>query len=320
MTPTKSGGQNGSISSFDAAKIAQFVVGAASLDPAQQIVADVSGNGNISSFDAALVATWAVGNPGTGLTGNWKFNPPSNTHASITGDITGEDYAALLMGDVSGNWLNNGARSALRSGPERNTAVAAPHLMTPANSEVLIPIRVDGAANKEIISYEFDLRYDPAVIQPRPNPVDIVGTVSRGLSVVANAKETGLLRVAVYGPMPLSGNGLLLGLHFTAVGSPGSLSPLTWERLVFNDGEPGATLTDGQVELSAAAPNKAEITGNLLNQASQGISNTRVRLTDTGGRSYYTFSNGSGIYRFNGLKVGQTLRLALIREKLRSNL
>lgn len=248
ITPSKAGGQNTSISSFDAARIAQFVVGSVTFSAAEQIVADVSGAGGISSFDAALVGKYAVSTPGSGQAGNWRFDPPSNTHAAITGDINGEDYSALLMGEVSGNWLNTGARQALRNGPERTTVVTAPRLGTIANGEVLIPVSVEGSANKGIISYEFDLRYDPSVIQPQADPVDVAGTVSRGLSVVSNASEAGFLRVAVYGAMPIDADGLLLILKFTAVGTAGSASPLTWERFVFNDGDPNATFTDGQAE------------------------------------------------------------------------
>ena len=42
ITPTKTGGQNGAVTSFDAALIAQYTVGNISLDTAQKIVADVS--------------------------------------------------------------------------------------------------------------------------------------------------------------------------------------------------------------------------------------------------------------------------------------
>ena len=58
----------------------------------------------------------------------------------------------------------------------------------------------------------------------------MAGTISRGLSVVTNSSEPGLLRVAVYGPMPIDGNGVLLNLRFTAVGKAGSVSPLLFER------------------------------------------------------------------------------------------
>ncbi len=249
ITPSKSGGQNLSISSFDAARISQFVTGNVTLTPAQQIVSDVSGTGGISSFDAALVAKYAVAAPGTGSTGNWIFTPPSNTHASVTGSLT-EDYSALLMGDVSGNWLNTGARlSRGVNGPERSTSVVAPNLQMAAKGKLLIPISVEGVADKDVIAYEFDLRYDPKVIEPDANPVDVVNTISRGLSVVFNSSEPGLLRVAVYGPTPIVSNGTLLNLRFSAVGSPGTTSPLTWERVIFNEGDLDTTVTNGQVLL-----------------------------------------------------------------------
>ena len=136
-------------------------------------------------------------------------------------------------------------------------AVDAPRLSAPAGGEVLIPVAVQGAAGKDIISYEFALRYDPSVIQPQADPVDLTGTASRGLSAVANAAEPGLLRVVVYGPSPIDGNGVLLNLRFRAIGTPGSASPLTWERIIFNEGDPGTFVTDGRVELASAAPSQA---------------------------------------------------------------
>ena len=58
-------------------------------------------------------------------------------------------------------------------------------IVTPADGEVVIPVSVTGAADKSIVSYEFDLRYDPSVLQPQAEPVDLAGTVSRGLIAVA---------------------------------------------------------------------------------------------------------------------------------------
>ena len=254
ITPTKTGGQNGAITSFDAAKIAQHVVGGITLSSTQQTVADVSGNGNISSFDAGLVAGYAVGNPSAGSSGNWIFNPVNNTHASVTGNITSENYTAFLMGDVSGNWTSAGARAAIGEGPERFTAVSAPHLVTSALNEVVIPISVEGIVDKEIVSYEFDLRYDPLVIQPQADPVDVAKTVSRGFAVATNMAEFGLLRVLLYGPIAVDSDGVLLNLKFTAVGVPGSVSPLVWEKFLLNEGGPLITTTDGVVEVSAATP------------------------------------------------------------------
>ena len=88
------------------------------------------------------------------------------------------------------------------------------------------------------------------MIQPLADVVDVAGTVSRGLTVVANPNEPGRLRVVVYGPLPIDNDGLLLNLRFTAVGAPGTISPLTWERIMFNEGESQTLMTNGQVEIS----------------------------------------------------------------------
>ena len=108
---------------------------------------------------------------------------------------------------------------------------------------------MSGVANKGVIAYEFDLRYDPSVIRPVLNPVDIAGTASRSLTPVVNASEPGLLRVVMYGPMAINGNGVLVNLKFTVVGQSGS-SPLTFDRLMFNEGDPAATTTAGQIVIA----------------------------------------------------------------------
>jgi Cohesin domain/Dockerin type I domain len=262
VTPTKTTGQNG-ITSFDAARIAQHVAGINPFTGNQLIVADVSGNGSISSFDSSEVAKYVTGVPPFGNSGNWIFDPPNRTYPSVTNDIPNQDYSALLMGEVTGNWSDIGGRADGRSQSsvgdgvgggesEKSITVSAARLVASADHEVIVPVTVDGAADKGIISYEFDLKYDPSVIQPQANPVDVVGTVSRGLMVVANTTEPGLLKVAVYGPMPIDSNGVLFNLRFSAVGTTGVVSPLVWERIMFNEGL-GATVADGQVELSAAA-------------------------------------------------------------------
>lgn len=279
VTPTKTGGVNASISSFDAARIAQHAAGPpnAQLTGSQLLVADVSNNGSITSFDAGMIAKFVAGPPyeppGIGLTGSWKFSPVNKNYASVTASIAGEDYSALLMGEISGNWTNTGARPAAEprdsdkqpsekqrlstvgrrqfavGGYEENIYVGLPILTASTDKDILVPITVDGIADKDVISYEFNLRYDPSVIQPVGDSVDLKGTASRGLSMVINASEAGLLRVVVYGAMPINENGLLLNLRFAVVGAVGSVSPLVFERMMFNEGEPRVCVSDGRIEL-----------------------------------------------------------------------
>ena len=266
IKPTKPGGANTSITSNDAARVAQGVSGTVPfLTLNQKFASDASGNGAVSSNDAALIARFAAGLPGTGNVGQWKFftanlpgspsgplpTPPYNdsrTYASVTSSVTGEDYVALLIGEASGNY-NPATHPRPAAGPSSTTSVELPQMTASTEKEITIPVSIRGAAGQEIISYEFNLKYDPSVLQPISEPADLANTVSRSLMVVTNPYEPGLLRVVVYGPMPIDTDGVLLNLRFTAIGNPGSISPLTWERTVFNEDLP-ITTTSGQVELT----------------------------------------------------------------------
>ncbi|MFN0279328.1 MAG: cohesin domain-containing protein, partial [Pyrinomonadaceae bacterium] len=249
VTPSLMGRQNGSINSLDAALILQHVLGISVLDSTQQIVADISGNGVIQTYDAADVAGYAISGFSAGRTGDWIFSPLGRTYQSVSGNITGENYNALLIGEVSGNWSNNESRSGNRGGPERPTIVTAPNLVTTTSDEVIIPINIQNGENREIISYEFDLRYDPLVIQPQIKPVSTEETVSLDLSFATNIIEPGLLKVAVYGAMPIVSDGVLLNLKFNVVGASGAMSTLVWERIVLNEGYPEASTADGMIEV-----------------------------------------------------------------------
>jgi len=250
ITPNKFGGVNNAITSFDAARVSQYVTGRITFTPAQLFVADVSSTTGVTSFDAALIARFVASlGPPQGNTGSWRFGPSSRSYTTVYSNFTGEDYFAHLMGEVSGNW---GDPSSFRPtvGPERLTTVAAPNIVTTPGMEVIVPISVNGTTGKDVIAYEFDLRYDPSVIQPLAEPFDVAGTLSSSLFVVTNAETPGILRVVVYGTEPLDGSGVLLNLRFTAVGEPGTVSHLTWENILFNEGDPRVTMTHGQVEIS----------------------------------------------------------------------
>ena len=309
VTPSKIGGGNGAVSAFDAARVAQHAAGPPLpvLTGTQLIVADVSGNGTISSFDAGLIADWVVQLPPFGSTGTWRFNPVNRTYPSVTANISGEDYSALLMGEVSGDWNNStDLRSVVSGGPEQGAAVKLPQIVAPADGEVVIPVSVQGTANKGIIAYEFVLRYDPLVIQPKADLIELNGTASERLSAVVNANEPGLIRVAVYGATSINGSGILMNLRFNAVGAAGSVSPITWERFMFNDGSTRAMVTDGQIAVSATSSNQAEISGRLLDPMGGAIAKSLVTMTDSTGNARFAISNDSGVYRFECLKVGQT--------------
>ncbi len=284
VTPSKIGGANGAISSFDAGRVALHVAGPPNpqLNATQLIVADVSGNGLVTSFDAGMIAKFVAGPPyiapGIGATATWRFTPVNRAYASISSNIASEDYSALLMGEISGNWANTGARpdsggtsmwqfgvdpvrgptqpaTSADDGQQQPVSNGKPEIVidlprvATGDKQIMVPVSVQGLNEKNIIAYEFDLRYDPSVIQPLANAVDTVGTISNGLKSAVNASEPGLLRVVMYGPMAISAKGILLNLKFARVGGKGAASSLVIERVMFNEGNWLVGTNDGRVEL-----------------------------------------------------------------------
>ena len=309
VTATKVGDDRGFINAFDAALIAQHVVGPPLpvLTGNQLVVADVSGNGGITSFDAGEIANYVVQLEPIGATATWRFLPQNRNYPSVTTSITGEDYSALLMGEVSGDWIIQNNR--LSSGPQESASVKLPQMAATTGDEVIVPVRVRGAANKGVIAYEFNLRYDPSVVQPQEHPVDLVGTASERLAVAFNANEPGLLRVAVYGATPIDGSSILANLRFTAVGATGSVSPITWERFMLNGGAYTTLVTDGQIAIVSA--NQGEVDGRVADTMGRGVANAVVTLTDTTGQTRVALSDASGSYRFDGLQTGQTYTISV---------
>jgi hypothetical protein len=101
-------------------------------------------------------------------------------------------------------------------------------------------------------SLQFDIQYDPAVITPSGASVD--GAVDQSLSIVSNSSEPGLLKVAVYGAIPVSGDGVYAYLIFNVSGHAGTVSDLKLSGFRFNDGRDSVTVNDGQIVIKPRSP------------------------------------------------------------------
>ena len=153
-------------------------------------------------------------------------------------------------------------------------------------------------------AYQFDVIYDPRVLETLETAAGLSGTVSDGMSVVFNSTEPGRLRVAVYGATSVAGDGNLIDLHFRAIGAVGTASTLSIDSLVLNEGGIGILTRDGQVRVATAE--QGTIRGNLLTATGQGVVNARVNLTSTTGEKRSVLSSSFGGFEFGGLTTGET--------------
>lgn len=127
VTASKTGDIN-NISPFDATLILRCIAAgnACNLTANQQIAGDTNGSGGLSPIDATLILRYVAANgqtAQTGQTGNWKFSEPSRSYSPLSDNLFDENYTALLIGDVSGNWQPPASSSVAPEAKQEKTEI-----------------------------------------------------------------------------------------------------------------------------------------------------------------------------------------------------
>jgi len=131
IVPRKSGGTALGVTAMDAVYVLQYALGLRTFTAAQLLACDVSGNGRVSALDALLILQYKVGLiarfPAAELCGSdWLFipnpavvpnqqltqpqlgggscQPGAITLNGLTSAAADQDFAAVLLGDCTGNW------------------------------------------------------------------------------------------------------------------------------------------------------------------------------------------------------------------------
>jgi hypothetical protein len=82
----------------------KHLVGMTTLTPNQLVAADTDGSGAVNSLDATRIQQRAVGMQTQNIIGQWKSVPGSRQYNALGANVTGQNYQAILVGEVSGNW------------------------------------------------------------------------------------------------------------------------------------------------------------------------------------------------------------------------
>lgn len=228
---------------------------------------------------------------------------------------------AIVCIAVSSSVLANSANSRTQLGSARSNItlpvlVTAPTMTTPTISTFVVPISVNDITGENIIAFQFNILYDPAVINPfGPNfGCSTTGTIAgaAGLGPTCNVVmgDAGRLRISVSGANAMNGIGPVLNLTFKTVtgAMSGDFSPVTFEpgTLFFFRGGPMAgpvpvTATNGQVDLIGPSASLASISGKVATSSGRGVQNAIVtvsggglvtpRIARTGGFGYFTIED-----------------------------
>jgi hypothetical protein len=304
LTPNKTGDVQTAVSGFDAAAIATHAVGGTQLLNNQLAVADVSGNGTVTSFDAALVASFAANLPEAGSAGTWRFMPASRNYPDVVSDHISQDFVALLMGDVTGNWAMPAPPAPAGAAEDIPLQISIPSAAAASGTTVALPITIGDTTGLGIRAYEFDLHYNADVLEPTENAASVWATISDGRVLTVNATQKGMLRIVTFGAYPLQGTGELLRLNFKVIGAAGAVSELRWANFRLNEGGINFNAENGGV--SVAPAQSGSINGRLLDPRGIGVSQTRVMLTDTQGNQRSVMTSTLGYFQVSELQIGET--------------
>lgn len=211
--------------------------------------------------------------------------------------------------------LGNAPRSGPRpktNQPELATLTAtAPNTNTVTGANFQIPVSVGDTTGLGVVSFQFDLVFNPAVIAPQVNPIGTTGTISDGMLPTFNVVGGNTLKVVFFTTTPRVGGGILFFFKFTAVGPAGSSSPLTWVNFMWNEGNPGPSAIPGQVHIVGPTAAGASVSGRLRTGFGQPVANCLVAITDTHGNRLATRSSPFGYFGFNDLPTGETYVLSV---------
>jgi len=149
------------ISGQDAALALNHHAGLGTLTGNAEIAANVNGDFPINTVDAtlimrrasAMIAVWPNSVP------LWKFVDPYKTYTftSSPSNPVNQDFTAILMGDVDGNWVPMTVGSAVEMS---DATVSFAHAVPQADGSVSVAVTVNTGSAASVTSLDLDLAFD----------------------------------------------------------------------------------------------------------------------------------------------------------------
>lgn len=248
LTASKTGNVNG-ITAYDASFVLQHEVGLIDLDDIARIAADVNANGIINAMDASYILQYAAGlisTPFPGAGSEWKFSPSSRSLPDLDSDVADQDFIAILVGDVSGNWTPNKGHLINTEPVVGEAVLTIPNTNILVGGSELIAVELDSQGG-EVLSADLVLTYDPTHISIEAVSIS---PDANSWTLVSNLQEPGVIRIAAAGSVPLDANSELFVLSVKALGQANTSSTIVTSYISLNEGGVPATAIDGVVSIS----------------------------------------------------------------------
>jgi PKD repeat protein len=222
VTPGDGAAPGAAISPYDASLVLRHAAGLQTLSGYPQTAADVTLNGSVTAYDASYILRAAAGlivlaSPSAGVA--WRYEPASRSYPTFTVDATGQDYVALLLGDVSGNWGADADPAALAEPPIAELELSVGDV-DPSGLITVTLLLASTEAPIYSLALDLHVEADAAL-------ADVVtGVPTQGWMLARKGTTPGMLRLVMAGSRPVEEPGVLARLTFQTATGESELSPV----------------------------------------------------------------------------------------------
>lgn len=219
------------ISAYDAALVAQHAVELRELSPIARLAADVDEDQAVNMYDAAQIGRYAVDLPRLpgSHAGEFRFEPKQRSYRNLSQIFTDENYTALILGDVNGDW--NGA-SLYRNRAVQSTSILPEKLIGFLGMELSIPLSVE--KESDVVAFDIHVKYDSDQLQFKDFKLN---ELLQGFEVISNTTNVGVIKIAGYSTKAVDLSGEVVRMTFQVMrAKKRNVSNFEVTALHFNEG------------------------------------------------------------------------------------
>ena len=243
VTPTKGALAPGAnnINTVDVLAVQRHFLGILLPPGCRLAAADVNSDSAINTVDVIAIQRFFLGSQtGSGNTGKYQFIPASRSYSGVVSDQTGQNYDALVLGDVATGFVHRpegggeGTTPGEVSAPV--TTLSLPNVAIDASvTNFVTAVKTSAIDEKnKLVGFQGDFTFDERVVTFQSEPVQKAGITGGNWNVAGNVLPgTGpirTLRISAFSLdlTPLSGSGTLFELRMTRVSKSTDITQLLW--------------------------------------------------------------------------------------------
>jgi len=261
VTPAKSAMAPASagINAVDVIAAQRHFLQIALLSGCRLTAADVNGDSMVNAVDVIAIQRFFLGlTTGIANAGKYSFTPASRTYLGLVSNQAGQNYDALIFGDVATPFADRAggpSPDAASAGtgadeiPATVAAVALPDVVVDQSRSTFIAAVTTSAIDSKdkLVGFQGDFTFDERVITFQSEPVRKTGITGGNWNVAGNVLPgkgpIRTLRISAYSNdfVPLSGSGTLFELEMIRVNKTTQSTPLIWaappDNFIFIDAD-----------------------------------------------------------------------------------